>query len=78
MSAAGAKCTHEKCLRPDDTSSVVDDAVEDGGDDFWTVNFPPEVCWTKVSVQAELQNVKFFTQINSFQINLPQQKALKS
>ena len=29
-------------------------------------------------VGAELRNVKFFTQINSFQMNLPQGKALKS
>ena len=31
-----------------------------------------------VIVGTELQNVKFFTQINYFQMNLPQEKARKS
>ena len=29
-------------------------------------------------LSSELQNVKYFTQINSFQMNLPQEKAYKS
>ena len=35
----------------------------------------PIPAWTR---GAELRNVKFFTQINSFQMNLPQETAHKS
>ena len=48
-------------------------AVTWKNDSFYTSNIV-----NIVFKYSELQNVKFFTQINSFQINLPQEKARKS
>ena len=47
-----------------------DDHDQDNGDDEDELDI---MTWW-----SELQNVKYFTQINSFQMNLPQARALKS